>query len=116
MSATADFKDTEQLLVHLLTDLGILDSKKLEILREAQTRDNASTEHLLIKKELATERDIARAYTRYLANVYRKKFDLFATPVVVEYRTDKNPYLRERRVETHRHPKPSRRGKNNRRN
>ncbi|HWW80168.1 MAG TPA: ribosome biogenesis GTPase Der [Steroidobacteraceae bacterium] len=55
------------------------------------------------------------AYTRYLANVYRKKYDLFATPVVVEYRTDKNPYLRERRVETHRNPKPSRRGKNNRR-
>jgi GTPase len=55
------------------------------------------------------------AYTRYLANVYRKKYDLFASPVVVEYRTDKNPFLRERRVETHRHPKPSRRGKNNRR-
>jgi GTP-binding protein len=55
------------------------------------------------------------AYTRYLANVYRKKYDLFATPVVVEYRTDKNPYLRERRVQPHRHPKPSRRGKNNRR-
>jgi GTPase len=56
------------------------------------------------------------AYTRYLSNVYRKKFDLFATPVVVEYRTDKNPFLRERRVqETHRRPKPSRRGKNNRR-
>jgi GTPase len=55
------------------------------------------------------------AYTRYLANVYRKKYDLFASPVVVEYRTDKNPFLRERRVETHRNPKPSRRGKNNRR-
>jgi GTP-binding protein len=56
------------------------------------------------------------AYTRYLSNAYRKKFDLFATPVVVEYRTDKNPFLRERRVkETHRRPKPSRRGKNNRR-
>jgi GTP-binding protein len=56
------------------------------------------------------------AYTRYLSNVYRKKFDLFATPVVVEYRTDKNPFVRERRVtETHRRPKPSRRGKNNRR-
>jgi GTPase len=56
------------------------------------------------------------AYTRYLSNSFRKKFDLFATPVVVEYRTDKNPFLRERRVtETHRRPKPSRRGKNNRR-
>jgi len=56
------------------------------------------------------------AYTRYLSNVFRKKYDLFATPVVVEYRTDKNPFLRERRVkEPHRRPKPSRRGKNNRR-
>src|SRR5215469_13274650 len=38
------------------------------------------------------------AYTRYLANVFRKTFDLFATPVFVEYRTDANPYQRERRV------------------
>jgi len=34
------------------------------------------------------------AYTRYLANVYRKTYDLFATPVVIEYRTDANPYQR----------------------
>jgi GTP-binding protein len=32
------------------------------------------------------------AYTRYLGNVFRKAFDLYATPVVVEYRTDANPY------------------------
>ncbi len=38
------------------------------------------------------------AYTRYLANVFRKQFDLFATPVFIEYRTDSNPYLRESRV------------------
>jgi GTP-binding protein len=55
------------------------------------------------------------AYTRYLANVYRKKYDLFATPVVVEYRTDRNPFVRERRVKAHPDAKPSRRGKNNRR-
>lgn len=56
------------------------------------------------------------AYTRYLANVYRKKFDLFATPVVIEYRTDRNPFVRgERRVKPHPDAKPSRRGKNNRR-
>jgi GTPase len=36
------------------------------------------------------------AYTRYLANVFRKTFDLFATPVVIEYRTDTNPYDRGR--------------------
>jgi len=55
------------------------------------------------------------AYTRYLANVYRKKFDLFATPVVIEYRTDRNPFVRERRVKPRADAKPSRRGKNNRR-
>jgi GTPase len=38
------------------------------------------------------------AYTRYLVNVFRKTFDLFATPVVIEYRTDRNPYDRSRRV------------------
>jgi GTP-binding protein len=36
------------------------------------------------------------AYTRYLANTFRKRFDLFATPVVIEYRTDTNPYKEER--------------------
>jgi GTP-binding protein len=32
------------------------------------------------------------AYARYLSNVFRKAFDLFATPVVIEFRTDANPY------------------------
>jgi GTP-binding protein len=36
------------------------------------------------------------AYTRYLVNVFRKTYDLFATPVVIEYRTDSNPYDRAR--------------------
>ena len=44
------------------------------------------------------------AYTRYLANVFRKTYDLFATPVFIEYRTDANPYARERRVQ----PRPGR--------
>ena len=44
------------------------------------------------------------AYTRYLANIFRKNFDLFATPVVIEYRTDRNPYDRSRRVR--RGPRP----------
>jgi GTPase len=41
---------------------------------------------------------VPEAYTRYLANVFRKAYDLFATPVFIEYRTDANPYQRERRV------------------
>ena len=43
------------------------------------------------------------AYTRYLANVFRKSYDLFATPVFIEYRTDANPYHRERRVKPRSH-------------
>jgi len=35
---------------------------------------------------------VPEAYTRYLANVFRKTYDLFATPVRIEYRTDANPY------------------------
>ena len=38
------------------------------------------------------------AYTRFLVNTFRKRFDLFATPVVIEYRTDQNPYDRARKV------------------
>jgi len=45
------------------------------------------------------------AYTRYLANVFRKTFDLFATPVVIEYRTDANPYDRSRRIRRRSRPK-----------
>ena len=37
----------------------------------------------------------------------RKTYDLFATPVFIEYRTDKNPYVRERRVKPR--PEPLRR-------
>jgi GTP-binding protein len=39
---------------------------------------------------------VPEAYTRYLANLFRKTYDLFASPVVIEYRTDANPYDRGR--------------------
>jgi GTP-binding protein len=39
---------------------------------------------------------VPEAYTRYLANVFRKAYDLFATPVFIEYRTDANPYARDK--------------------
>ncbi len=39
-------------------------------------------------------KDVPDAYTRYLANVFRREFDLFASPVVVEYRTESNPFVR----------------------
>jgi GTP-binding protein len=54
------------------------------------------------------------AYTRYLANVFRKTYDLFATPVVIEYRTDANPYKREHARPVHDQPR-RRAGKRRRR-
>jgi GTP-binding protein len=39
---------------------------------------------------------VPAAYRRYLANVFRERFDLYATPVAVEFRTDLNPYDRQR--------------------
>jgi GTP-binding protein len=53
------------------------------------------------------------AYSRYLANVFRKKFDLFATPVAMEYRTDTNPYHKDTSDKPHPGTpgdKPTRRG------
>jgi GTP-binding protein len=40
--------------------------------------------------------NVPDSYSRYLSNVFRKTFDLFATPVALEFRTDLNPYDREK--------------------
>ena len=40
---------------------------------------------------------VPEAYTRYLANLFRKTYDLFASPVVIEYRSAANPYDKERK-------------------
>ena len=37
---------------------------------------------------------VPEAYRRYLANVYREAFDLFATPVAIDFRSEANPYDR----------------------
>ncbi|MFT3904763.1 MAG: ribosome biogenesis GTPase Der [Steroidobacteraceae bacterium] len=37
---------------------------------------------------------VPESYRRYLANVFREAFELYATPVAVEFRTDGNPYDR----------------------
>jgi len=39
---------------------------------------------------------VPEAYRRYLANVFRDHFDLYATPVAIDFRTDANPYDRKR--------------------
>jgi hypothetical protein len=38
------------------------------------------------------------AYKRYLSNVFREAFDLFANPVALEFRTDANPYDKRREM------------------
>ena len=55
---------------------------------------------------------VPESYKRYLSNVFRKMFDLFAAPVAVEFRTDANPYAPKRRVDR---PVDNRRGKPNKR-
>lgn len=60
------------------------------------------------------------SYARYLANVFRKTFDLYATPVQLEFRTDVNPFTagkRERRDSSSRPGKatPKNPGSKNRR-
>jgi GTPase len=54
---------------------------------------------------------VSDAYSRYLGNVFRKAFDLFATPVVLEFRSDANPYAAGAR----RRPNPQRRTARSRR-
>jgi GTP-binding protein len=39
---------------------------------------------------------VPESYKRYLANVFRETFDLFATPVSVEFRSDVNPFLKDK--------------------
>jgi GTP-binding protein len=58
---------------------------------------------------------VPEAYTRYLANVFRKAYDLFATPVFIEYRTDANPYQRPQRPAA-RSTRPRQRADRKRRN
>ncbi len=59
--------DAEQpLLTQLLLQKGLLDERKLEVLRDAQIRDGAPLEVLLVKKGLVSDRDIAQAYADYL--------------------------------------------------
>ena len=39
---------------------------------------------------------VPESYKRYLANMFREEFDLFATPVSVEFRSDVNPFLKDK--------------------
>src|ERR1019366_5519801 len=65
--ATSSHVAGNSLLIVLLVKKGILDSKKLETLREAHAKENIPVEQLLIKKGLASDREIAQTYAEYLS-------------------------------------------------
>ena len=65
--ATSSHVAGNSLLIDLLVKKGILDSKKLETLREAHAKENIPVEQLLIKKGLASDREIAQTYAEYLS-------------------------------------------------
>ncbi|MBI1917211.1 MAG: Flp pilus assembly complex ATPase component TadA [Planctomycetes bacterium] len=66
MTAALEMTGAHPLLVELLLQRGLLDRKKLELLREARAKDNGPLEQLLIKKGLVSERTIAEAYAEHL--------------------------------------------------
>ncbi len=41
--------------------------------------------------------EVPHSYRRYLANTFREAFDLYGTPVRIEFRTGKNPYAGRRK-------------------
>ncbi len=65
MTSAATLNPVQPLIVQLLVQKGRLDSKHLEALREAQSREKLPLEEVLIRKGLANERDIALAYSEY---------------------------------------------------
>src|SRR5436305_1826166 len=66
MIAPVDLSSGQPLILQLLQQGGVLDSRKLETIREARTKDFGPLEPLLLKKGLASEREIAQAYATYL--------------------------------------------------
>jgi type IV pilus assembly protein PilB len=66
-NSTVDGSSRQPLIVQLLLREGTLDAKGLEVLREAQSKENSPVERVLAKKGLANDRDIARAYAEHLA-------------------------------------------------
>ncbi len=66
MQETVELNASLPLIVRLLIDKNQLDSKQLDALREFQSKDSSPLEAILVKKGLASDHDIARAYSEYL--------------------------------------------------
>ena len=65
MSSTTSLDGTLPLIVRLLFSERPLGPKDLEAIREAQSKEKVSPEETLIRKHLASESDIAAAYSEY---------------------------------------------------
>src|SRR5437867_1933682 len=65
MATIAEVNSSDPLIVQLLLDRGVLDSRKLETLREVRAKDGGTLEGILIKKGLASDHDIAKVYSEY---------------------------------------------------
>ena len=65
MKQTGAVNSPLPLIVQLLTPLGNFDAGQFDALREAQVKENATLEELIIRKGLASENDIAAAYADY---------------------------------------------------
>jgi type IV pilus assembly protein PilB len=68
MDKTAELNGSLPLIVRLLFDKGLLDSKKLAELSEIQMKDASPVDSILVKKGLARDHDIAAAYAEYLVS------------------------------------------------
>lgn len=65
MKSTANLNSMLPLIVRLLVDKGRLKQKDLETIREAQLKENLPLEEILVRRHLASEREIAAAYSEY---------------------------------------------------
>jgi type IV pilus assembly protein PilB len=65
MNSTADLNSALPVIVQILLQTGRLHRKDLETLREVQSKEHLLPEEILIRKGLASEREIAAAYSEY---------------------------------------------------
>ena len=66
MPNTAELIDQQPLVVQLLLGKEILKPESIKELNEARAKDNGPLESLIVKKGLATDKQIAEAYAEYL--------------------------------------------------
>src|SRR5262245_59653619 len=67
MSRIDALDGTEATIFHALRGRNLLDPVKLQVYREARSRDDDIAERVLVRAGLATEPEIAAAYAAYLA-------------------------------------------------